>query len=227
MATTVDVTEEQKGQTPAPTVDDFFFHAADYVYKHKKKFMVLTGVLIAIFLAAYAINWYLEKQDTHRNEELYKIEKVLDDRSLSDEKRFEKGLPALNDFLVKFENSNQAKIALFRRGSLYFDQKKLTEAEADLTKLLEKLEKTSGIYVLTNIYLANVLRDQGKAQESIQILEGVKSETMTDLVLLELAEAYLGTGQNDKAKINLTALTEDHAKSIYANRAKQMLDLLP
>ena len=107
-----------------------------------------------------------------------------------------------------------------------FYQNKYKEAESDLKGLLAMLEKESDLFVLASLYLSNVLVDQQKNDEAIDILENARTENMTDIILMALAEIYMDTLQADKAKQTLEILTRDYPNSLYAQRAKQLLSLL-
>ena len=207
-------------------LDDFLFHAADYVYRKRKLFISLAVFVAAVVIVGYSSYRYIQYTINQRNEQLYAIEKIIQNREIADAQRFEASLPLLNSFIEAHPDTNQQNIALFYRSRLYFDQKKYTEAETDLKKLLSSLEKESDLFVLASLYLSNVLVDQQKADQAIEILENARTEYMTDIILMALSEIYLNTLQKDKAKQTLEILMTDYPNSMYNQRAKQLLNLL-
>ncbi|PCI30483.1 MAG: hypothetical protein COB67_01495 [SAR324 cluster bacterium] len=223
MATTPEVITEEVPQ--APVMDDLFFHAADYIYKRKKLFTGLAIVVVAILLAAYGITQFIEYKQDLRNQALFQIETTLNDSQLSNTQKLETAIPPLSQFILEHQGTSQASIALFHRGSLYFNNQKLKEAEGDLRSVLSLLEKDSGFYVLGSVYLANILRDQDKGQQAIEILQAAKSVVMTDIILMELAETYLSLENKDQARQMLETLMKDYPTSLYQDRAKRLLEL--
>jgi predicted negative regulator of RcsB-dependent stress response len=129
----------------------------------------------------------------------------------------------INVFLDDYAGSKQAEIALFYRSSLNYHQKQYDKAGSDLREVLTVLEKPSDFHVIASVYLSNILRDQGKVDEAVTVLNAAKSDIMTDLIMLELAETYISSDQKDAAKQTLNAIVMDYPNSLYANRAKQLL----
>ena len=209
-----------------PTIDDFFFHAADYIYKRKKFFTILAISVISLLLIGYGISWYLQYQDEKRDTELFQIEQIIQDKELKKTEKFSKALPLLNSFIDQNSGSDQVRIAIFQRANLYSSNGKLKEAEGDLQRLLSSSTKGEGFYVLISIYLANTLRDQGLDEQAVEVLQNAQSEVMTDVVLMELAEMYISQEKKTEAKQNLDALIKDFPTSLYQERAKRMLEQL-
>jgi predicted negative regulator of RcsB-dependent stress response len=204
-------------------LDDFLFQATNYVYKKRKLFITLGVALAIIILSGYGINWYIGYQENIRTEKLYRIEAIVQDNNISNDQKFEKALPMINDFLDEYAGSKQAEIVLFYRSSLNYHQKKYDKAGSDLREVLTVLEKPSDFHVIASVYLSNILRDQGNIDEAVIVLNAAKSEIMTDLVMLELAETYISSNQKDAAKQTLDAIVKDYPNSLYASRAKQLL----
>ena len=203
--------------------DEFLFNATNYIYKKRKIFIGLGVVFLVILLGGYGINWFIESQNNLRNEGLFKIESAMRDNKLTDQEKYDKALPIVNTFLEKYEGTKQSEIALFYRGSLYFQQKKYVEAEKDLRSILGLLERSSDFYVLASIYLSNILRDQEKTDKAIEILESAKTETMTDVVMMEIAETYISIGKKAEAQTILQAIVKGYPNSMYKSRANQLL----
>ena len=204
-------------------LDDFLFQATNYVYKKRKLFITLGVALAIIILSGYGINWYIGYQENIRTEKLYRIEAIVQDNNISNDQKFEKALPMINDFLDEYTGSKQAEIVLFYRSSLNYHQKQYDKAGSDLREVLTVLEKPSDFHVIASVYLSNILRDQGNIDEAVTVLNAAKSEIMTDLVMLELAETYISSNQKDAAKQTLDAIVKDYPNSLYASRAKQLL----
>ena len=204
-------------------LDDFLFQATNYVYKKRKLFIALAVAIALIIVSGYGISWYIEYQENIRTEKLYRIETIVQNNSISNDEKFEKALPMINVFLDDYAGSKQAEIALFYRSSLNYHQKKYDKAGSDLREVLAVLEKPSDFHVIASVYLSNILRDQGKVDEAVTVLNAAKSDIMIDLIMLELAETYISSDQKDAAKQTLDAIVKDYPNSLYANRAKQLL----
>ncbi|MCP4294930.1 MAG: tetratricopeptide repeat protein [Proteobacteria bacterium] len=223
MNSTAENSKEEQPQKP-PVLDDFFFHAADYIHRRKKIFTILTIAFVGALLLGYGISWYIQYLDDTRNRELYIIEKAINQGQLDATEKFTKGVPLLNDFINQNSGTSQERIAIFYRANLYSGDRQLVEAENDLRSLLSMSEKASGFYVLASIYLANILRDQNKQEQSLEVLQRAQSEIMTDVILMELAEIYASQKNNTLVKQNLDALMKDYPSSLYIGRAKRMLE---
>ncbi len=206
--------------------DEFLFHATNYVYKKRKLFITFGVVFLATLLGIYGIDWYIGYQNNLRNEGLFKIESTIRDTKTSELERFEKAIPIINEFLTKNSSTKQAEIALFYRSSLYFQQKKYVEAEKDLRTVLELLDKPSDLHVLASVYLSNILRDQGKIDDAIGILQSAKSEIMTDVIMMEIAETYISSDKKEDAKNTLESILKDYPDSLYKSRITQLLATL-
>ena len=219
-------TEESEEGLKRDLLDDFLFNAADYIYRRRKLFISLAIAVAVIVVSGYGTYTYIQYKINQRNEQLFLIEQVVQDKAKNADQRFEKAMPMLNKFIEAHADTSQQHLALFYRSRLYFDQKKYNKAESDLKGLLEMLEKESDLFVLASLYLSNVLVDQQKNDQAIEILQNARTENMTDIVLMALAEIYMDTLQADKAKQTLEVLTRDYPNSLYVQRANQLLSLL-
>ncbi|MBU3915464.1 tetratricopeptide repeat protein [bacterium] len=213
-------------QLKSDFMDDFLFHAANYIYVRKKLFISLAVIFIVILLSGYGIFRFIQYKDNLRNEEIFKIEKIVNDSSLTEDQRYNSVVPLLDSFVREYNGTSQSTIALFYRSSLHFKKNQFQDAENDLKKVLSTVESNSGLFVLASLHLANVLRDQQKVDQAIEVLQAAKTENMTDIILMELAEIYLETNQKEKAKQTLENFLQDYPNSSYANKAKQMLERL-
>ncbi len=216
-------TENGEELEKTDALDDFLFQATNYIYKRRKLFITLGVVFVAIIILGYSINWYIGYQDNIRTEKLYRIEVIVQDNGISNEKKYNNALPMIDEFIDEYTGTKQAEIALFYRSSLNYHQKQYDKASSDLKQVLTVLEKPSDFHVIASVYLSNILRDQGKIDEAVTILNSAKSEIMIDLIMMELAETYISGKQNDAAKQTLDVIIKDYPDSLYANRAKQLL----
>lgn len=207
-------------------LDDFLFHATNYIYKRRKAFSAFGIAFIVLLLGGYGIHRFIEYRNDLRTEELFEIETVLHNNRLTDQQRYEKATPLIDDFLANHQGGKQSKIVLFYRSSLHFQQKKYQEAEKDLRSVIDLLEKPSEFHTLASIYLSNILRDQGKKELAIKVLQAAKSEIMAEILLMELAEAYFGAGKTAEARSILQSIMQDYPQSIYRNRIEQLLTML-
>ncbi|MCP4753205.1 MAG: tetratricopeptide repeat protein [Proteobacteria bacterium] len=207
-------------------LDDFLFHAANYMYVKRKMFSSLAAAFVVILVAGYGIFRFVEYRDDLRNEELYRIERQIHDYSLSEGKRFAKTVPLLDNFVDSHSGSKQYIIALFYRGSLYFKNNRFKDAERDLNTVLLELDNESELFILASVYLSNILRDQQKMGQAIEVLQTARTDKMTDVILMELTEVYLSMNRKDDAKLTLEVLLKDYPKSVYNTQAKQLLKTL-
>ncbi len=217
---------EQSEELQRDLLDDFLFNAANYIYVRRKLFIALAVAIAIIFSSVFGVFKYFQYRENVRNVELYAIEKILNDPGISKNQQFEKGLPLLNTFLEAYPNTKQYSLALIYRGGLQYSQENYSEAEIDFENIRSTLNNDSELYVLASIFLSNILRDQKKSSQAIDVLLSAQSEKMTDVVLMELAELYLQTEQKIKARETLTILMKDYPQSPHNNRAKQLLKLL-
>lgn len=223
-----DIPENGEAQEQLKTdfLDDFLFHAANYIYVRRKIFITIAVVLVVVLLSSYGTYTYIEYRDTQRNEQLFKIERIIFDTSLELDQQLDQAMPLLNTFISEHEDTEQQILARFYRAGLYFETNNYEEAAEDLKKVIAAQEPGSDLYVLASIHLANVMRDQGNANDAVEILQAAKTEAMTDIVLMEQAEIYMSSNQNDKARETLQVLLKDYPKSFYASKAKQLLEIL-
>ena len=222
--------EAQQGETTehlkTDFMDEFLFHAANFVYMRKKLFISLALLLVIMLISGYGTFRFIQHKDDLRNEKIFEIEKIIHDTSLSEENRFKKAIPLLDNCVKEYEGTKQYTLALFYRSGLNYKQKQYAEAESDLKGVLLDVEKQSELFVLASLYLANVFRDQQKTEQAVEVLQAAKTESMADIVLMELANIYDTTDQKDKARETLQILTQDYPKSNYAGKAKQLLEML-
>lgn len=218
--------KESEEALKSDLLDDFLFHAANYIYIRRKLFITLAVIVIAAICATWGTFKFIEYRENIRNERLYQIERVIYDTSLSDAEREKNALPLLHDFLEEFNGSDQATLALFYRAGLHFSQKEYSKAEEDLDELLSQLEPGSDLFFLASLNLANVLRDQNKTERAVEVLQSAKVEAMTDIILMEQAETFMSIDQKEKAKELLQVLLKDYPGSYYATKAKQLLEIL-
>ena len=172
----------------------------------------------------WGIFQYLDYSKQQRAEQLFSIEQTLHSNQSGSQENFDLALSKLNLFLHDHEGTDEAIIVLFRRSYLYTGRNMFVEAEADLKEVLSLLEDDSPFKPVAGIYLANILKDQNKGAEAIGILESVRSDTLIDIVLMELAETYIETKQVEKAKQTLISLLQDFPNSLYSKKAKALLD---
>ncbi len=218
--------EESQEALKSDLLDDLLFHAANYIYVRKKFFISLVVILLVTLFSGYGTFRFIQYKDDQRNEGLFKIEKVIYDSALTDAQQAEQALPLLNEFIENYSGTDQHKIAQFYRAGLYYKKSDYVNSERDLNSLLAELEAGSDLFVLASLYLANVLRDQDKIEEALDVLRKAKTENMADIILMEEAEIYMRNNQDDKAKETLEVLLKDYPKSVYMSKAKQLLEML-
>ena len=223
---TVESQPEQSEELQRDLLDDFLFNAANYIYVRRKLFITLAIVIALILSSAYGAFRYIQYREIVRNRELYVIEKIINDHGISKSQQYQQGLSLLNQFLAEYPGTRQYTLALLYRGGLFYSQGKYSEAENDFETVRTSLNNDSELYVLASIYLSNVLRDQKKSSQAIEVLQSAQSEKMADIVLMEIAELYVQIDQKTKARETLDILLKDYPQSPHTARAKQLLKLL-
>jgi len=207
-------------------LDDFLFQAANYIYVKRKQFITIGIVIVVILVAVYGGYRFVEYRDNIRNEKLYEVERVLNNPGMDENQRSGKAISLLNSMIEEYSGTKQFNLALLYRGNLYAKQKKYADAEADLKNVMSEMEMGSDLYIVASLYLANILRDQNKDDQAIEILQSAKTEKLTDFILMELSEVYYSTNQKDKAKQTLQVLIKDYPTSTHKRRAEQLLKIL-
>lgn len=217
---------EQSGELQRDMLDDFLFNAANYIYVRRKAFIALAVAIVVVLASAYGVFMFIQYRENIRNEELYVIENIINDSEVSKARKLQLGLPLLNRYLDTYPETKQYFLALLYRGGLQYTQLNYSEAEQDFETIRATLNNDSELYVLASIYLANVLRDQKKPSQAIDVLKSAQSDKMTDIILMEIAELYLQINQNIQARETLDVLVKDYPQSPHIARAKQLLKIL-
>ncbi len=207
-------------------LDDFLFHAANYIYVRRKLFISLAVVVMVIIFSVYGAFRFVQYRDNIRYEKLYAIEKIINNQSQDEGRRFNEALRLLNGFLDSYPDSKQSALAMLHRGGLFYSQKRYPEAAADFDWIRSSEEADTELYILASIYLSNALRDQNKSAQAIEVLQSAQSAKMADVILMEIAELYFQSDQKKKAKETLDILLKDFPKGPFATKAKQLLSLL-
>jgi predicted negative regulator of RcsB-dependent stress response len=207
-------------------LDDFLFNAANYLYVRRKRFILLAVALVVVIVSAYGGYRFLDYRDTQRHEKLFLAERIINDPQLSEMERFRQAMPILDDCIDDFKGTRQFPLALLYRGGLYYEQQRLAEAEADFRQVLTVLDERSDLRILASIYLANVLQDQLKPDDAVEVLHDAKGDRMTDMILMELADAYTNAGLKEDARQILEVLVKDYPNSRFIDRARQLLQTL-
>lgn len=204
----------------AAQVDDVFFHLVDYLYRRRKFFITLLVAVFALILGGLGVYEYLKAQDKARDVELYRIEQSLRQGDK------DQALAKLSSFAAEHQGTDQARMARFWRANLLAQGKDYLAAEQELNLLLEQTDPNQGLFVLVQVYLSNLLRDQDKLQEALSILNRGQGKVMQDAILAEKAEAYMLLKQPDQAKAHLNRILDEFPDSLYRQRAQQLLKVL-
>ncbi|MDH5560781.1 MAG: tetratricopeptide repeat protein [Deltaproteobacteria bacterium] len=210
-------------QIETENLDDFLFHSIDFAYRKKKLLITIGVIFVLAFIIWFLAYKYLEYQEDSRNNQLYQVEKIIFDQKLVPAERDQAALKAIKSFVAENRGSKQANIALFHEAKIYFHQSELDLAATSYQKILSNLDRNSSFYVIASIYLANVLKDQKKPDQAIEVLNAAKTENMYDVILMELAETYHSINDKPSAKKTLENLIADFPSSNYTQRAKEML----
>lgn len=205
---------------PAP-VDDFFFHFVEFVYQRRKAFIIIG---LSAFAALFSVLGWFEFQSAQmekRHEQLYQLESKL--RATETNPTAFKGLEA---FLKKNKGTSQATLARMYRANTLGAKGDLVKAAFELEQLLGEIDPKSGLFVVTQVNLANLLRDQGKDKKALEILDQGAGMIMQDALLIEKAEIFFAQQNQVEAKKTLNRLLEAFPSSLYKQRAEQLLKAL-
>ncbi len=209
-----------------PAMDDFFFHAADFIYRKRKLFINLAIAIIVIIIAVYLVIQGIKRAEVKRAEGLYAIQQKMAASGGNSFKFLEDHGSELNDFILETQGTPEEKIALFDRANLFYATNKYTEAEADLNKIIAELKPESGLFPVANLFLANILRDQNKAEEAIVLLKNALKKRPSDMILIEIAETYFGLSKFTEAKQHINDLKSQFPKSLYLDRAERLFSAM-
>ena len=210
---------EEEHPISQPGLDDFFFHAADFIYRRRKAFIILGVLVLAAIVLTYAGFQIKAKQDLARAESLYQFQKSMREADFLERKG-----AGLNAFIQENQGTKEGYTALLQRSAIYYQKGDLLKTEHDLLNLTQQLSPESGLYPLAVLFLSNILRDQGKATEAISILVEAKSKRDSDVILVELAETYFDLKNYQEAKSVLLQLQGEHPDSLFLERAKRLSD---
>ncbi|MDX2471945.1 MAG: tetratricopeptide repeat protein [SAR324 cluster bacterium] len=209
-----------------PAMDDFFFHAADFVYRRRKTFINLGIAIVVIIVAVYLVIQGIKRAEVKRAEALYAIQQKMVASGGNGRTFLEAHGTELNDFIKENQGTPEEKIALFERSNLFYSTLKYAEAEADLNKIIVELKPEAGLFPVANLFLANILRDQNRAEEAIVLLKSALNKRPSDMILIEIAEAYYGLSKFDQAKQNINDLKSQFPQSPYLERAERLLSAM-
>lgn len=202
---------------PAP-VDDFFFHFVDYAYQRRKIFITVGLVIFGAIFAALGWFEFQTGQTNQRNEQLYQLEAQLRDPA-SQSAAFD----GLDQFQKENPGTSQAHLSKLYRANVLGAKGDFLKAEFELNQMLSQLDPKTGLYVVVQVNLANLLRDQGKSKEALALLDSGSGAVMQDALLIEKAEIHFALKKYEEAKTTLNSLLEAYPNSLYKQRAEQLL----
>ncbi|MGK0288873.1 MAG: putative negative regulator of RcsB-dependent stress response [bacterium] len=208
------------------SVDDYLFHAVDYVYKKKALFISLAvGIIVLILSGVLGYQW-LEKKAVERSSDLYEIELVIKDKNLSFANKNTQVTKLVQNFQTNHKGSLEQSVASFYQAQLLYSAKKYKESEKIFKNVITSLEGDSAIKSLATLYLSHVYRDQQKLDDAIRTLSSLNTDWMPSVRLIELIELYVVKGDKKAAKQNLEVFLKEFPNSSYSSRASQILSSL-
>ncbi len=202
-------------------IEDFFFHSADYVYRHRLAFILLGVLLLITVLGVYGGYQYQENQAIQRAERLYSLQQQMSEADFLQNQG-----AALDRFIKENQGSAEAHIALLQRANLRSKANQLIKAEYDLRTLLQEMDPKVNLYPLVAMYLANILRDQEKPEEALSLLLEAKAKRNSEVILIELGEIYSSLNRPQEAKEVLNELKGQFPNSLFIERANRLLELM-
>lgn len=188
-------------------------------------FAIVISVTVLALAWAFYQNWS-SKQAQESSSKVYLFsENVL--KAFSDKKIEEDKVISAFRTLVSEVSTKEAIVPVALELSNLVTNKSAATAELlNLHTILKPQDKGRD---LISIQLASLYEDNGEAQKSIEILEKQKAqapEYLAEYIYLNLGRLYIVVGNNDKAKSELTYLTEKFKDSEEAKLAAIMLSEL-
>ena len=211
---------QQDADVQAP-VDDFFFHFVDYLYRKRKLFISIGLLLLAGVFVSLGWVEYQQQQNEKRDLALFSIESELRVKETQN-----KALGDLESFIEHHPGTSQSRLARLYRSNVLSAQGDYLKAEFELDHLLAELDPKSGFFVVVQVNLSNLLRDQGKMKDALAILDKNQGIVMEDALLIEKAEIYFSEKNAQEVKNTLNRLLEAYPNSLYKQRAEQLLQAL-
>ena len=212
--------KEIKSQDP---FEEFLFHAADYVYRRRKTFTIITILILCLLIVIFSGFFWKRHSDRLQSEAFYEIEKMISNEESHNNKEI---LSSLQAFSQRYGESKQGVLAKFYAAQYYAKEKQFDKAVIELQEVVELFETTSPLRVLAIIYLSNAYRDMGKPQKSLELMESAELTQLGDTRLMELAEIHLALGDKNKSREVLQTLLSDYPSSGYKNKANELIKRL-
>lgn len=217
-------------QQEAPSVEETLEKTEfGHIINENKKPILIIGAIVLVLILAYAV--MVQVKESKQFEELDKVFKV--ESSLFSP--YLEGSEKADQFktkLLKMENEFQAHASLtppFLAGlNKLQEDKALNKETVDFAKKwISKMDQKSTLYVLSGVRVAAILEDQGRENESIEILSGMIANNvdfLTDKIHFDLGRMMMKAGQKEEAKKHLQKVVDAETPSEYKTMAKIYLN---
>ena len=200
-----------------------------HVINENKKPILIIGAIILALILAYSV--MVQVKDSQRIEDLDKafaVETSLFTPFLEGKEKPK----TFSERLLNMENEYHAHPTLtpafLTAMNKLIEDKAMTKEVVDFSKKwISKMNHKGNLYILSGIRVAAILEDRGRADEGIEILQGMISNNvdfLTDKIHFELGRMLLAKGQKDKAREHLQKVVDAEAPSEFKTMAKIYLN---
>ena len=204
-------------------LESFSFETSNFIYKNKNIIIGLALGVVVIVAAILAYFYWQDQVTEAKNIAFYRIEKLYKqpESELSTKEKLNQ-INSLNDAFVKsYPNTDERNIIQFYLGKLELKLGNKKEAIARFDELIYQVKRDIPIRALASIELAHLYQSQGKADKSIQVLQGLETDLFAELKMFELAEAYLANKDKKQALNYYKIFLKDYPKSPYKEYVQQ------
>jgi predicted negative regulator of RcsB-dependent stress response len=204
-------------------LQDWFFHAVDYVHKRRRWF-IAGGVAVAVVVAAgagYALYATIHAQRVAAR--FNAAEARFLDASLPEADRIARSREAFRSFLEDYGASALAPYAWMHLARIAAQEKAFEEAEAAFRSAIDHAATPSSLRAIAQTALAKLYEDRGQLERSAQIYRALTGEPFGDLAEFSLARLALAQQDAKQARTHLEAVRQQYPQSSLAALARDVL----
>lgn len=197
--------------------------AANYIFEMAKPFAVIAGAVLILGAGYYGYKHFAATQETKAQEELYTLQKNVDDKEKKIEKEAEDKVKGKADF-GKLKKLDTKKLEeMMAKAEVVKDQKSLAANFADDLNNYEKFiqshngKKAALMAAIQGAKLASDYKDFARAEKILRLANaGVENTDMfAGLVRAQLSTALIGQSKYSEAIGELTKITDSPKLSFF------------
>jgi predicted negative regulator of RcsB-dependent stress response len=204
-------------------LQEWFFHAIDYVHKRRNRFLA-GGVALLVVIAGGAGFFLYSRMHVQRVAAAFNAaEARLLDTHIAQAEQIAKAREGFKAFLADYGSSALAPYASMHLAGLAASEGKLDEAEAAYQSVIDHGDAPPSLRVIARTALAKLYEDKGDLQRSAEIYRSLTGEAYGDLAEFSLARVAIAEHKADQARTHLEAVEKDHPDSALAKLARDVL----